>query len=115
MADDHARHAMSTYGSLINETPNLDRIATEGMRFDNAFCTNSICTPSRASILTGTYSHTNGVTTLDTPMDNRLETFPKLVQEAGYQTAMFGKGHLGEGPQYERTGSDDWSVFPCQG
>ena len=70
MSDDHASHAMSCYGSRINQTPNLDRIADEGMRFDNVFCTNSICTPSRAAILTGTYNHVNGVTTLSTHMDN---------------------------------------------
>ncbi len=61
MSDDHAAHAMSCYGSKINETPNLDRIAEEGMRLDNCFCTNSICAPSRASILTGLYNHKNGV------------------------------------------------------
>ena len=77
MSDDHASHAMSCYGSRINQTPNLDRIADEGMRFDNVFCTNSICTPSRAAILTGTYNHVNGVTTLSTHMDNRL---PHLCQ-----------------------------------
>ncbi len=97
MTDDHAAHAMSCYGSRINETPNLDRIAEGGMRFDNCFCTNSICTPSRATILTGTYNHINGVTTLSTPMDNRLQTFPKLLQAGGYQTAMIGKWHLGHG------------------
>ena len=63
LTDDHASHAMSCYGSKINKTPNLDRIANEGMRFDNAFCTNSICVPSRATIMTGQYSHTNGVRT----------------------------------------------------
>jgi len=115
MADDHARHAMTTYGSRINQTPNLDRIATGGMRFDNAFCTNSICTPSRASILTGTYNHVNGVTTLNTPMDNTLETFPKLMQQAGYQTAIFGKWHLGEGPEHQPTGFDEWTILPGQG
>ena len=83
MADDHASHAMSCYGSRINRTPNLDRIADEGMRFDNCFCTNGICTPSRAAILTGTYNHINQVTTLATHMDNRLLTYPKLLQEAG--------------------------------
>ena len=115
MTDDHASHAMSCYGSKINRTPNLDRISDAGMRFDNCFCTNSICTPSRATILTGTYNHVNGVTTLDTPMDNTLLTFPKLLQAEGYQTAVFGKWHLGTGPDHCPTGFDDWAVLPGQG
>jgi arylsulfatase A-like enzyme len=115
MSDDHAAHAMSCYHSRINKTPHLDRIATEGIRLDNCFCTNSICTPSRASILTGTYNHVNGVTTLATMMDNRLTTFPKLLQQAGYQTAIFGKWHLGTGPEHCPTGFDDWAVLPEQG
>ncbi len=115
MSDDHAAHAMSCYGSRINQTPNLDRIANGGMRFNNCFCTNSICTPSRASILTGTYNHVNNVTTLSTPMDNRLQTFPKLLQEVGYQTAIFGKWHLGQGPDHCPAGFDDWAVLPGQG
>jgi arylsulfatase A-like enzyme len=115
MTDDHASHAMSCYGSRINRTPHLDRIAEGGMRFDSCFCTNSICTPSRAAILTGTYNHVNEVTTLDTPMDNRLFTFPKLLQAAGYQTAIFGKWHLGTGPDHCPTGFDDWAVLPGQG
>jgi len=115
MSDDHASHAMSCYGSRINETPHLDRIADGGMRFDNCFCTNSICTPSRAVILTGTYNHINEVTTLATHMDNRLQTYPKLLREAGYQTAMFGKWHLGTGPEHCPTGFDDWVVIPGQG
>jgi arylsulfatase A-like enzyme len=115
MSDDHAAHAMSCYGSRINTTPNLDRIAEGGMRFDNCFCTNSICTPSRATILAGTYNHVNGVTTLATPMDNRLQTFPKLLQDSGYQTAVFGKWHLGIGPEHCPTGFDDWAVLPGQG
>jgi arylsulfatase A-like enzyme len=115
MSDDHASHAMSCYGSRINTTPNLDRIAEGGVRFDNCFCTNSICTPSRATILSGTYSHANGVTTLDTPMDNRLLTFPKLIQQNGYQTAIFGKWHLGTGPKHCPTGFDEWAVLPGQG
>jgi arylsulfatase A-like enzyme len=115
MSDDHAAHAMSCYGSRINSTPNLDRIANEGMRFDNCFCTNSICTPSRAAILTGTYNHVNEVTTLATMMDNRLNTFPKMMQDRGYQTAMCGKWHLGQGPEHWPTGFDYWTVLPGQG
>ena len=115
MSDDHAAHAMGCYGSRINTTPNLDRIAEGGMRFDNCFCTNSICTPSRAAILAGTYNHVNHVTTLDTMMDNRLQTFPKLLQKDGYQTAVFGKWHLGAGPAHCPTGFDDWAVLPGQG
>ncbi|MEA3407887.1 MAG: sulfatase [Chloroflexota bacterium] len=115
MSDDHAAHAMSCYGSVINETPQLDRIAQEGMRFDNCFCTNSICTPSRATILTGTYNHINGATTLATPLDNDLLTFPKLLQAHGYQTAFVGKWHLGQGPKHEPKGFDFWRVLPGQG
>ncbi|MBN1669906.1 MAG: sulfatase [Kiritimatiellae bacterium] len=115
MSDDHASHAMSGYASRINETPNLDRIAAGGMRFDNCFCTNSICTPSRAVILTGTHSHVNGVTTLASRIDNRLLTYPKLLQTQGYQTAIAGKWHLGQGPQHWPTGFDYWCVLPGQG
>ena len=115
MSDDHASHAMSCYGSRINQTPHLDRIAEGGMRYDNCFCTNSICTPSRATILAGTYNHVNGVTTLSTPMDNRLQTYPKLLRASGYQTAMIGKWHLGQGPTHEPTGFDFWRVLPGQG
>ncbi len=115
MSDDHAAHAMSCYGSVINRTPHLDRIANEGLRLDNCFCTNSICTPSRAAILAGTYNHVNGVTTLATHMDNALDTYPKRLQQAGYQTAIYGKWHLGTGPQHCPTGFDDWAVLPGQG
>ncbi|NNF09774.1 MAG: sulfatase [Acidimicrobiia bacterium] len=115
MSDDHAAHAISAYGGRINQTPHLDRIAANGMRFDNCFCTNSICTPSRAAVLTGTYNHVNGVTTLNTPMDNRLQTYPKLMQAAGYQTAVFGKWHLGHGPAHDPTGFDESVVLPDQG
>ena len=115
MSDDHAAHAMSCYGSRINRTPNLDRIADGGMRFDNCFCTNSICTPSRAAILTGTWNHVNGVTTLATHMDNRLPTFVKTLQAAGWQTGIFGKWHLGTGPAHCPGGFDDWAVLPGQG
>ena len=115
MSDDHAAHALSAYGSVINRTPHLDRLAAGGMRFTRAFCTNAICTPSRAAILTGTYNHVNDVTTLHTPMDNSLETYPKLLRRAGYRTAMFGKWHLGHGPDHDPTGFDDWAVLPEQG
>ena len=115
MSDDHAAHAISAYGSRINRTPHLDRLADEGMRFDAAFCTNSICTPSRAAILTGTYNHVNGATTLDTHLDNRLWTFPKALQAAGYRTAIVGKWHLGHGPEHDPTGFDWWRVLPGQG
>jgi arylsulfatase A-like enzyme len=115
MSDDHASHAISAYGSRINSTPNIDRIAEAGMRFEACFCTNSICTPSRAAVLAGTYNHVNGVTTLDTPMDNSLITYPKLMQRAGYQTAIFGKWHLGHGPAHDPTGFDSWAVLPDQG
>ena len=115
MSDDHAAHAMSCYGSRINRTPHLDRIADGGMRFDNCFCTNSICTPSRAAILTGTWNHVNGVTTLATHMDNRLPTFVKTLQAAGWQTGIFGKWHLGTGPAHCPAGFDDWAVLPGQG
>jgi arylsulfatase A-like enzyme len=115
MSDDHAAHAISAYGSRINVTPQIDRIAAGGMRFDNAFCTNSICTPSRAAILTGLYNHQNGVRTLFDVMDGRQQTFPKLLQRAGYQTAIFGKWHLGHGGDADPTGFDTWKVLPGQG
>lgn len=115
MSDDHAAHAMSCYGSRINQTPNLDRIAQDGVRLDNCFCTNSICAPSRATILTGTYSHVNGVETLREKIDGRQETVSKLLQQAGYQTAMIGKWHLGHGGHHDPTGFDYWNVLPGQG
>ena len=115
MSDDHASHAISAYGSRINQTPNIDRIAKEGIRFNNCFCTNSICTPSRATILTGTYNHVNNVTTLSSKLDGRLTTFPKLLQAEGYQTAIVGKWHLGHGGHANPTGFDYWNILPGQG
>jgi len=113
MTDDHAAHALSCYGSKINTTPNLDRIAKDGMRFENCFCTNSICAPSRAVILTGKYSHINGKydNKKDNPFDGSQDTFPKLLRRNGYQTAMIGKWHLLSDP----TGFDYWNVLPGQG
>ena len=106
---------MSCYGSRINTTPNLDRIANEGMRFDNCFCTNSICAPSRATILTGTYNHINGVTTLATPIDGRQNSFIKVLKSAGYRTAIVGKWHLGHGGHSDPEGFGYWNVLPGQG
>lgn len=111
MADDHAAHAISAYGSRINRTPNIDRVAAGGVRFTNCFCTNSICTPSRAAILTGQYSHKNGVYTLDDVLDPKRDTVAKELQNAGYQTAMIGKWHLTSDPQ----GFDYWNILPGQG
>lgn len=115
MSDDHAVNAISAYGSRINQTPNIDRLAKEGTRLDHCYVTNSICTPSRAAILTGTYNHVNRVTTLATHIDNRLPNVAKHLQYEGYQTAIVGKWHLGQGPEHWPTGFDFWSVLPGQG
>lgn len=115
MSDDHAAHAMSCYGSQINKTPNIDRIAKEGIRFDNCFCTNALCAPSRATILTGQYNHLCGVETLSESFDGKQITFPKLMQQHGYQTAIVGKWHLGHGGDSDPTGFDYWNVLPGQG
>ena len=111
MADDHASHAISAYGSRINKTPNIDRLARGGVRMDNVFCTNSICTPSRAAILTGQYSHKNGVYTLADQLDPKRNHAAKELQSAGYQTAMIGKWHLVTEP----AGFDYWNILPGQG
>jgi arylsulfatase A-like enzyme len=109
--DDHASHAMSCYGSKINQTPNLDRIAKEGMLFRNCFCTNSICGPSRAVIQTGKHSHLNGFLHNGLKFDGTQQTFPKLLRKAGYNTAIIGKWHLKTKP----TGFDYSHVLIGQG
>jgi len=111
MSDDHAAHAISAYGSRINRTPNIDRIAQGGVRMTNCFCTNSICTPSRAAILTGQYSHKNGVYTLNDPLEPSRNTVAKELKNSGYQTAMIGKWHLHKDP----AGFDYWNILPGQG
>jgi arylsulfatase A-like enzyme len=112
MTDDHALAAISAYQGYLSKiapTPNIDRIANEGMRFNNMFCTNSICGPSRASILTGQYAHVNGFFKNEGGGDfnSSLETFPKILQKNGYETAVIGKWHLGTAP----TGFDYYKVL----
>lgn len=115
LTDDHAANAIGCYGSVINETPGIDGIAEAGVRFDTALVENALCTPSRAAILTGTYSHRSAVTTLATHLTNDHETFITALKAAGYRTAMFGKWHLGHGEGYDPAGFDHWEVLPDQG
>ncbi len=115
LTDDHASHAIGAYGSVVNTTPRIDEIAEAGVRLENCFCTNALCTPSRASILTGTYSHVNGVTTLETPIDASQPTFVSQLREAGYRTGIVGKWHMGEGPGHDPEGFDYWAVLRDQG
>jgi arylsulfatase A-like enzyme len=110
MTDDHAAHAIGAYGSRVNKTPHLDRLASEGSLLTSVFATNSICTPSRAAILTGQYSHINGVTMFNR-FDSSRMTVARLLQQGGYHTGMIGKWHLGSDP----VGFDRWEILPGQG
>jgi len=111
MSDDHAYQAISAYQDNLIATPNIDRIAQQGMLFNNACVTNSICAPSRATILTGKHTHLNGKIDNRMPFDTTNITFPLLFQQAGYETAMFGKLHFGNNPK----GIDDFLILPGQG
>jgi arylsulfatase A-like enzyme len=111
MADDHTCNTISAYGSRLIQTPNIDRIADQGMKFNQAMVSNSICSPSRATLLTGKYSHKNGVRKLRENFNGAQQTFPKLLQKSGYQTAIIGKWHLKSVP----TGFDHFSVMIGQG
>ncbi|MDZ7723570.1 MAG: sulfatase-like hydrolase/transferase [candidate division KSB1 bacterium] len=111
MSDDHAYQALSAYDTTLMKTPNIDRIADQGIKFTNACVTNSICAPSRAVILTGKHCHINGKVDNRFPFDDSQITFPQILHEQGYQTAMFGKLHFGNNPK----GFDQFKILPGQG
>ena len=111
MSDDHSYQTISAYGHGLNSTPNIDRIAREGVLFTNSYVANSLSGPSRACLLTGKHSIANGFTDNGTIFDGNQLTFPKILQKAGYQTAIVGKWHLGSEPQ----GFDYWNILIGQG
>ena len=111
MCDDHSYQTIRAYDQRFMQTPNIDRIASEGVRFTNSFVANSLSGPSRACMLTCKHSHANGFTDNTTTFDGSQPTFPKLLQANGYQTAMIGKWHLVSEP----TGFDYWDILIGQG
>jgi arylsulfatase A-like enzyme len=116
MADDHSAKAVSAYGSKVNRTPHIDRLYNEGARFDHCLCVNSLCVPSRASILTGKYGHKNGVPGYFNRLDPRQVTFPMLLQRSGYHTGIIGKWHLSvDDIKNPPRGFDYWCVLPGLG
>ncbi|MEM0964880.1 MAG: sulfatase [Verrucomicrobiota bacterium] len=113
-SDDHAYQTIGAYGGRfapLDPSPNIDRLASEGMRFDRSYVCNSICGPARAAILTGKHSHMNGFMDNYSRFDGNQQTFPKLLQDAGYETAVIGKWHLESNP----VGFDHWDILPDQG
>ena len=113
-SDDHAPHAIGAYNGWlksVNPTPRIDELAKQGMLFEKSFCTNSICGPSRAVIMTGKHSHKNGFMNNGNTFNWNQQTFPKILRKAGYTTALYGKSHLKGNPK----GFDDWKVLPGQG
>ena len=113
-SDDHAPHAIGAYNGWlksVNPTPRIDALAKQGMLFEMSFCTNSICGPSRAVIMTGKHSHKNGFMNNGNTFNWNQQTFPKILRKAGYTTALYGKSHLKGNPK----GFDDWKVLPGQG
>jgi len=115
ITDDQRWDAMSCAGNPYLHTPNIDRLANEGARFRNAFCTTSLCSPSRASILSGLYAHRHGVFNNFTEFPANLASFPKRLQEIGYTTAYIGKWHMGEDNDAPRPGFDYWASHKGQG
>ena len=111
MSDDHAYQAISAYNNKLIQTPNIDRIASEGILFQNAFVTNSLSAPCRAVILTGKYSHKNGFRSNGDTFNGEQQTLPKILKANGYRTAIVGKWHLNTDP----TGFDFWDILPGQG
>jgi arylsulfatase A-like enzyme len=111
VSDDHAYQAISAYNNNLIHTPNIDRIGKEGVVMDKAYVTNSVCSPSRAVLLTGKYSHVNGLKDNGTYFNGAQQTLPKILQQNGYRTAVIGKWHLWTDP----TGFDYWNILPAQG